>query len=183
MRTVAGPRRLARPSTFARFALLRFAALLPLVIGACDEPPRHGESARVARPLCEAACERRARCEDDGPCECARARDTGTIRGDWATAAIACAKGAPCDDDVDCDAIAAERIGVRPLDQPGVVLRCLSKGDACGGSFAQCRRLAALTDDARAEVDRCAALDCDAWRACFAAFWRSEVAPAAPSWR
>jgi hypothetical protein len=170
--------------TFALAALFALAAA-----AGCDEPPRARDASarpaeRVARVLCEAACDRRDRCADDADiCSCNTARDTGALRADWVAAAIACDRDAPCDADVDCDAIAARAIGVRPLDPPGVVLRCLSRGDVCGGTFAQCRRLAALTDDARAEVDRCAALDCDHWRACFVAFWRSEVAPAVPSWR
>jgi hypothetical protein len=169
-----------RPLAFSPLAAIALAM-------ACGEPPRHGEAelARVARPLCEAACDRADRCGGDRAplCACERARDTGAIRADWAAAATACARTAPCDADVDCDVVAGRAIGVRPLDQPPVVLRCLVKGDACGGSFVMCRRLAALTDDARLEVDRCATLDCDRWRACFAAFWRSSVAPVVPAWQ
>jgi hypothetical protein len=174
-----------RPLAFPAFRGVAAAVLI--TAAACGEPPRDGRAAafRVARPMCEAACDRLDRCgDDDAPlCDCERARDTGAFRADWAAAAIACARDAPCDADVDCDLAASRAIGIRPLDQPGVVLRCLAKGDTCGGSFAMCRRLAALTDDARNEVDRCAALDCDRWRACFATFWRARVAPSAPVWR
>jgi hypothetical protein len=166
---------------------LAFSPLAAIALAvACGEPPRHAdaEPARVARPLCEASCARADRCGDERAplCACERARDTGAIRADWAAAEMSCLRAAPCDAGVDCDPVAERAIGVRPLDQPPVVLRCLVKGDTCGGSFAMCRRLAALTDDARLEVDRCASLDCDGWRACFATFWRSRVAPALPAW-
>jgi hypothetical protein len=173
------------PGLSARAIAVVVAVFVATGLGGCSEPARHGEApiARVALPLCEAACDRRDRCGDDSACACVAAHDTGAIRADWAEAAAACARDAPCGADVDCDVEAARAIGVRPLDQPAVVLRCLSKGDVCGGSFAACRRLAALTDDARAEVDRCAPLPCDAWHECFASFWSREVAPAVPAWR
>jgi hypothetical protein len=92
------------------------------------------------------------------------------------------AADANADHDDACERSSFRAIGIDPLAWPPVVLRCLAKGDVCGGTFRACRRLAAMTDAARAEADRCFARGCAEYRACFDAFWSARVAPAAPAW-
>jgi hypothetical protein len=125
------------------------------------------------------------RCE--GPraatCACATLRDEGLLRPDWARAEIACLGQAACDLPGDCEAEASRTIGAAPFSWPPVVMRCLARGDVCGGSSATCRRLAAMTDEAQAEAGACFDLSCDAYTRCFRRFLDGRVAPAVPGWR
>jgi hypothetical protein len=74
-------------------------------------------------------------------------------------------------------------IGVSPEAWPPVVRRCVQMGDLCGGSFAVCRRLTALTDVAREDALRCfSTSSCDEYAACFHDFLASRLEPAVPSW-
>jgi len=149
-------------------------------------------AASVARPLCEARCEHAARCsatreEHEGQasraCSCATARETNGLRADWARADIACLRDPKCIGEDECEANAARAVGATPLSWPPVVLRCLQKGDLCGGSGATCRRLVATTGDVAREADVCFAKDCDAYQACFGALWDARVVSAVPAWK
>jgi hypothetical protein len=180
-----------RRAAFGRLALASVGAALGLAV-ACEPLPmdardEHGPGGDtgLARALCSAACARTIRCE--GPraatCDCASARDEDLLRADWVRADVACLGQATCGASQDCETEAYRSIGAAPFAWPPVVMRCLARGDACGGSSATCRRLAALTDDARAEADACFEGPCEAYASCFQAFLASRVAPAVPPWR
>jgi hypothetical protein len=147
----------------------------------------HGEIG-LARSLCEASCARGIRC--DGPrgssCDCGAVRDSNLLRPDWARAELACLGRTPCSSSTaaaDCETEAYRAIGIAPLSWPTVVMRCLERGDACGGSFVTCRHLAAMSDDATAAASVCFDQPCDAYAACFRDFLASRVTPAVPAWR
>jgi hypothetical protein len=112
--------------------------------------------------------------------------DRDLLREDWTTATIACLGRTSCsvtDAEDDCEAEAFRAIGAAPVAWPGVVMRCLQRGAACGGSSARCRRIAAMADGARAEVDACFDLPCDAYDLCLRGFLASRVTPAVPRWQ
>jgi hypothetical protein len=172
---------------------------LAFVLLSCCAPAPHsaavvltaGTVAGPAAALCEARCLREARCARASACACDTISDRHVVRDDWLRADAACLARAPCDApaleetetaEPACERVAYASIGVGGIAWPGVVLRCLAKGDTCGGSFDACRHLAALVDSARAEVDACFARPCDEYEACFAAFWSARVAPTVPAW-
>jgi hypothetical protein len=144
-------------------ACLACAACEPLVAGPghppTEEPAPAGD---VARSVCEAGCAHAIRCE--GPraaaaCHCGHVQETGVLRSDWARAEVACLGRAACAED-DAAVSACERealgaVGAAPLAPPAVVMECLERGSECGGSSVTCRRLAAMTDVARAEASAC----------------------------
>lgn len=150
-------------------------------------PPRRepfGEPA-MERAVCEARCARSIRCEGprEAVCPCRSVDDSGLLRADWARAAIACLGTTPCEATPDCDALAYRAIGVTPLSWPPVVMRCFEREATCGGSSASCRRVAAFSDAAQAEVAMCFDRACPEFTDCFDSFVATRVAPAVPSWR
>jgi hypothetical protein len=62
-------------------------------------------------------------------------------------------------------------------------MRCFERGDTCGGSSVTCRRLAAMTDDARAEAAVCFDQPCETYAPCLREFIASHVTPAVHAWR
>ena len=178
-----------------RGALLVLVAFVVAVAAACatERPPaesRGGASSGVveggsARDLCETRCARNIRCARATRCDCGspQAGDTALLRADWTRAAIACLGRTSCDVDEDCENEAYRAIGVSPLTSPPVVMRCLERGAACGGSSVACRRLAAMNDEARGEAARCFEEPCEGYAACFKAFVETRVAPGMPGWR
>jgi hypothetical protein len=171
------------PSRMRGGAVIVMATLPALAsCGARAVPQARGETA-IARPpgppddsarrTCEAECRRDARCGEAkgcGPCDAVAGE--AVIRPDWARAAASCADGLACDRSLDaCAREARSAIGIDALALPPVVLRCLQKGDQCGGRSADCLALAALTDAWRDQADACfAERSCAAYAARFAAF-------------
>ncbi|HEY2517680.1 MAG TPA: hypothetical protein VGI39_42720 [Polyangiaceae bacterium] len=145
------------------------------------------EATAANRTLCEARCARDRRCDPATPeppsCACGALEPAGVIRADWAAAAIDCFARPGCDPPDECERSAFRAIGQSPLDWPPIVLRCLSRGDECGGSSATCRRLAALTEGARAAAAPCFDEPCAVYSRCFAAFVSTRMTPAVPEWR
>jgi hypothetical protein len=162
---------------------------------ACEEMPaakapgagaREGPS--LARSVCLAECARTIRCE--GPrasaCDCDSVRDSDLLRPDWARAQIACLARTACgppNASEGCESEAYRAIGAAPLSWPTAVMRCLERGDRCGGSFSTCRRLAAMSDDAQAQASVCFDQPCDAYATCFRDFFAARVAPAMHVWK
>lgn len=180
-----------RTGRLARAALAGIASL-GLAVTACGEhpavAPREPAAAgepTLERAVCEARCARGIRCQ--GPrvagCGCGGITGPALLRPDWANAEIACLGRARCEAEEDCETEAYRVIGAAPLSWPPVVMRCLQQADTCGGSSARCRRLAAMSDGARAEVAACLDRACDAFTSCFQTFFAARVAPAAPDWR
>ena len=163
--------------------------LVALTATACDalrarpSDPGAPVDEALARPLCEARCEHAARCGADGACSCAWSRETDALRADWVHADIECLSAPACTTEADCEATASRAVGASPLAWPPVVLRCLQKGDECGGSSATCRRLVATTDELARDADACFAMACGDYRSCFRALWDARVASAVASWR
>jgi hypothetical protein len=174
----------------------RVLVMLGLTLGfGCEQTPAAdapGSGVRdemsLARSVCEADCARAIRCE--GPrarsCDCGSVRDSDLLRPDWTREQIACLGRTACGSanaSEECEAEAYRKIGAAPLSWPTSVMRCLERGDACGGSFATCRRLAAMNDDARAEACACFDRPCEAYAACFHEFFASRVTPAVHAWK
>ncbi|MGO8999254.1 MAG: hypothetical protein ACLQVI_38505 [Polyangiaceae bacterium] len=183
-------------ASFAAFALLGVACEGLPSAGAGASTSRTGASlasddkTSPARSLCEARCAHSIRC--DGPrtteCDCGTVRDTGLLRADWTQAQVACLGRSSCtggdaSDVTDCDSEAYRAIGIDPLSLPSVVMRCLERGDTCGGSAVTCRRLAAMSDDARAQASACFDRPCDDYTTCFRDFVAKRVAPEVHAWR
>lgn len=186
----------ARRAAFGRRVIAGSIAGVVALALACEPPapsaargPASADAdTGLARALCEATCARAIRCDGPragkaGACDCEGVRDPRVLRGEWARAAIACLGESVCDSSADCEAAAYRAIGAAPLSWPPVVMRCLARGDACGGSSATCQHLAALSDDARAEASVCFDQPCDGYAACFRRFVATRVTPAVPAWR
>lgn len=177
----------------ARFTVAAgFAALAVTTAPACEPLLGHGSSGAANDPgdavaLCNAKSARVARCEPARAPEvagaCGTVRDTHALRADWVRAELACFANEACTAEDDCETVGYRAIGVRPEAWPPVVRRCVQMGDLCGGSFATCRRLTAMTDDARTDALRCFSTStCDAYAACFHDFVASRLQPAVPTW-
>ena len=162
------------------------AAAVAPPVRASVSPPRP-EATASNRTLCEARCARDRRCDPGTPnppsCACGDVAPTGLIRADWAAATIECFARPDCDAPDACERAAFRAIGQSPLDWPPIVLRCLARGDECGGSSTTCRHLAALTEGAREAASPCFDEPCAAYSRCFASFVAARMTPAVPDWR
>jgi hypothetical protein len=174
-------------ATRTAWALAALALLVTAACGPIFGP--HARSDETGDPvtLCNAKSARVARCEPARAPElagaCNAVRDTRVLRADWVRAEVACLANEACNADDDCELVGYRTIGVTPLDWPPVVRRCIQMGDICGGAFATCRHLTALTDEARAAALRCfSTSSCDDYATCFRAFVASHVDPAVPTW-
>jgi hypothetical protein len=182
----------AQRAALGRVIAASIAGVVALAL-ACATTPAPGPAAAsadtgVARALCEATCARAIRCDGPragkaGACDCGGVRDPRVLRPEWVHAAIACLGESACDSSVDCESAAYRAIGAAPLSWPPVVMRCLARGDTCGGSSATCQRLAALSDEAQAEASACFDQPCEGYAVCFRRFVASRVTPAVPAWK
>ncbi len=180
--TVTG--RLVPLVTLAAVVLSAAPACEPLLGRSSDRP---GMDSGDAVALCNAKSARVARCEPARAPElagaCNMVRDTHALRADWVHAELACLANEACAVEDDCEMVGYRTMGVSPEAWPPVVRRCVQLGDLCGGSFATCRRLTALTDVAREDATRCfSTSSCDEYAACFRDFLASRLEPAVPSW-
>ena len=152
----------------------------------CPLPADYPSEPPLTRGVCEAFCARSIRCQGPRHAACACEGASGgpeILRDDWAQAEITCLERTPCDAPDVCDSDANRAVGATPLAWPPVVMQCLQRGSACGGSAENCRHLAAVSDEARAEASACFDLPCDEYAACFRSFVASRLAPAVPTWR
>ena len=141
---------------------------LSLVSGACAKKPTTRSGT-----LCE------ARCDDPGatcrgePCrrDCDGDPPLSSFREGWIAAYLACAHALPCGkSDDECLHAGFTAVDARFRRMPSVAA-CLERRKACKRSFDDdyCFFIAALTDEKRAEADRCRSLPCDAIATCLEA--------------
>jgi hypothetical protein len=163
-------------------------ACAPLVRSPSNAPVApHAEAAGEARSFCDATSARLARCEPDHAASvagaCDAVHDASVLRGDWLRAEVACLAAPGCATVDECEMQGYRAIGVAPPDWPPIVRRCVQMGDLCGGTFATCRHLVAVVDDARAEAEQCFSMPtCDAYAACFRGFVATRLEAAVPAW-